>query len=117
MFRHFLGHSGTLFAAEAMECAADQSGNAFWQFHDEYMNNSAMRASRDRAAAFAEDIGLDTDLFQECMDNHTHRDRINRDFQQARQLGVRLTPTIFVNDERSGTVLAAIRRDVVAATP
>ncbi len=116
-FRHFLGHSGTLFAAQAMECAADQSGNAFWQFHDEYMTNSALRASRSRAAEYAEEIGLDTETFQQCLDDETHKARINSEFSAARRAGVRLTPTIFVNDERSGTVLSAIKRDVEAATP
>lgn len=116
-FRHYPAHSGSLFAAEAMECAADQSGNAFWRFHDEYMTSSAMRASRNRAFDYAEEIDLDVEQFRQCMDNHTHRDRINRDFGAARQAGVRLTPTIFVNESRSGTVLSAITRDVEAATP
>ena len=100
-----------------MECAADQSGSAFCQFHDEYMTNSSMRASRNKAAEFAGDIGLDTEVFQECMSSRTHRNRINSQFQDAREKGVSFTPTIFVNDERSGTVLSAIRRDVEAATP
>ena len=117
-FRHFLGHRNTDFAAEAMECAADQSGNAFWQFHDEYMTNSAMRAPstlRSRADQYAEEIGLDVEQFQQCLDDETHLDRINREHSQARRDGVRLTPTVFVDGRNAGTALSSITARVEQA--
>ena len=100
-----------------MECAADQSGNAFWRFHDEYMTNNAMRASRNQAFTYAEEIGLDVDQFRQCMNNRTHRDRINSDFSTAKRAGVARTPTIFVDERNAGTPLAAITRAVERASP
>lgn len=116
-FRHYPAHSGSLFAAEAMECAADQSGNAFWRFHDEYMNSAALRASRDRAFEYANEIGLDVAQFRQCMDDHTHRARIRSEFSAATRAGVARTPTIFVDERNAGTALAAITRAVERATP
>ncbi len=116
-FRHYPAHSGSGFAAEAMECAADQSGNAFWQFHDEYMTSSALRGSRSRAYEFAAEIGLDADQFRHCLDDGTHRDRINEDFSAALRARVRFTPTIFVNEMNAGTSLVSITRAVEDATP
>ena len=118
-FGHYLGHSGSDFAAEAMECAADQSGNAFWQFHDEYMTSSALRAlstSRDRAIDYARQIGLDVDRFQQCLDNRTHRDRINREFSAARNDGVSRSPTILVNGTNAGTSIVSITQRVEQAS-
>lgn len=100
-----------------MECAADQSGNAFWQFHDEYMTSAAMRGSRSRAFEYAEEIGLDHEQFLQCMVNHTHRDRINEDFSAARSAGVGFTPTVFVNEKNAGTRLSSITAAVENATP
>jgi len=119
-FRHYPAHSGSGFAALAMECAADQSGNAFWQFHDEYMSNSALRALRtahSRAVDYAEEIGLDIERFEQCLDDETHLDRINDDFSAARRAGVRLTPTVFVNERNAGTLLVSITSAVERATP
>ena len=100
-----------------MECAADQSGNAFWQFHDEYMTSDAMRGSRSRAFDFAKEIGLDSEQFRQCMVDGTHRDRINEEFSAARSAGVRLTPTVFVNEMNAGTRLSSITAAVENATP
>ena len=116
-FRHYPAHTNSGFAAEAMECAADQSGNAFWQFHDEYMTSSALRGSRSRAFEYAEEIGLDADQFKQCMDDRTHRDRVNEDLRAARSAGVRFTPTIFVDEMNAGTRLSSITSAVEDATP
>ena len=121
-FHHYPAHTGADHAAHAMECAADQSGQAFWQFHDEYMTNSALRASSARrstaqVAEYAEEIGLDVDLFTQCMDDGTHRDRIRREFQDARRAGVSRTPRIHVNGSNAGITLISITKAVKAASP
>ena len=116
-FRHYPAHTNSAFAAQAMECAADQGGNAFWQFHDEYMTSAALRGSRSRAAEYAEEIGLNTEQFQQCMDDNVHLARIRSEFTAAINAGVKLTPTIFVNERRAGTAVAAIVNAVEDATP
>ena len=107
-----------------MECAADQNGQAFWQFHDEYMSEtrSALRVSSARrstaqVAEYAKEIGLDVERFQQCMDDGTHRDSINQGHRDAHRDGVRLTPTIFVNGSNAGITLISITQAVKAASP
>ncbi len=100
-----------------MECAADQSGAAFWEFHDHFLVEGSRAASRDQLVAFAGEIDLDTNVFAQCYDSNEHEDAINARTQAARALGVRYGPAVYVNGERSGITLAAIRQDVEAATP
>lgn len=101
----------------AMECAADQTGAAFWEFHDRFLVDGSRAASRDQLVDFAGGIGLDTGVFAQCFDSNEHEDAINARTQAARALGVSYGPRVFVNGERSGITLVAIKRDVEAATP
>ena len=101
-----------------MECAADQSGGAFWRLHDRFMTNGDTTArSRTRTIDYAAEIGLDVEPFTQCLDDQTHAERIQAGFADAVRRGVKLTPAIFVNEERSGVSIDAIRRDVEVATP
>ncbi len=100
-----------------MNCAAEQSGAAFWEFHDRFLVDRSSAASRTQLIAFAGQQGLDTDTFAQCYDDPATQDAIDARTNAARALGVRFGPAVFVNGERSGITLAAIKRDVEAATP
>ncbi|MBI5671106.1 MAG: thioredoxin domain-containing protein [Chloroflexi bacterium] len=84
-------------AALAAECADDQG--QFWAYHDLLFAN---QGSLDRAAltAFAEQLGLNVDTFDACVDNQTHVDELRTDLAAAQNAGVSGTPTFFINGQR-----------------
>lgn len=94
----FLGPGSTL-AAEAAACA-DRQGR-FWAYHDELFRRSERG---DRSAftlagleAIAGDLGLDGQRFRTCLENHETRGEVQADYDQGTRLGVRATPTFFIN--------------------
>ena len=117
-YRHypFLGEASTL-AAHASECARDQQ--AFSPYHyqifqlvlsDQPIDNLSLS---DAAAS----TGLDLPVFHDCMTGNIHEDKILQDRQLARTLGVRGTPSLFINQQpirwtHKDDLLARIRQQV-----
>lgn len=83
-------------AALATECADDQ--DAFWPFHDLMFANQ-QNLSRDTYLAFAEQLELDTDTFQTCLNEATHAAEVSADFEAARAAGASGTPAFFINGQ------------------
>jgi protein-disulfide isomerase len=84
-------------AAEAGQCALDQG--LFWEYHDlVYENFQGLSDSNLRA--YAAQVGLNADEFGACLDSGTHRATVNNDWDEARQLGLRGTPTFLVNGQQ-----------------
>jgi protein-disulfide isomerase len=81
-------------AAEAARCAQDQG--KFWKYHARLFA-SAPKASDDDLKHYAEQIGLDLVQFDGCVSQRSYYDLVQRDLQEASQLGVTTTPTFFVN--------------------
>jgi protein-disulfide isomerase len=100
VFRHypFIGPE-SLQAARASMCADDQG--RFWDYHDMLFTNQRgenLGAFADRRLlAFAEDLGLDMDTFQACLDEGPHDTEIAQERDTGAQAGVSSTPTILVN--------------------
>jgi len=88
-------------AAEAAECAADQ--DKFWAYHDKLYESQAGENqgafNKDNLKKFAEEIGLDTQTFNECLDSGKYTSLIQEDTQAAQSLGVQSTPTFLVNGQ------------------
>jgi protein-disulfide isomerase len=85
-------------AANAAECAADQ--NRFWEMHQLLYANSTETAgefSNDRLTAFAKAVGLDMNQFNTCFTANKHKDIIDQNIALGAQMGVKGTPSIFVN--------------------
>jgi len=98
VFRHFplSFHANAKGAALAAECAAEQG--KFWQMHDvifEANESGAMSVQAWKDAA--EDLGLDTDDFNDCLDSEKYADKISKQMQEGAAAGVRGTPATFVN--------------------
>jgi len=82
-------HKESLNAAMASECAADQG--KFWQYHDSLFKNGA-----GDYATKAKDIGLDSKKFGECLLSGQHRQDVLDQRQEAIDLGLNGTPSVFV---------------------
>lgn len=98
-FRHFPmdnqehGHR----SARAAYCADEQ--DAFWSMHDELFAHAPAHSPED-LRRYADGVGLDRNAFDECIDSARARAYVDRDVAAAAELGIRGTPTFFVNGQR-----------------
>lgn len=89
----------SVWAAEASECAADQG--KFWEYHDLVFDRQAGENqgafNKDKLLAMAQELKLDMARFEPCLKNDQTQGRVQADTQEGQQVGVRGTPTFFVN--------------------
>jgi protein-disulfide isomerase len=85
-------------ASHGAHCAKDQG--LFWEYHDILYSNWTGEnngwASSENLAIFAQDIGLDMDVWSECMINGKHSQTIVNSNEDARILELTGTPAFFV---------------------
>ena len=86
-------HPDAFPAAEASMCAGEQ--NAYWQFHDKLFGSDSL--GNDVYIQYAQEIGLDMTAFEACITDHKYQDEVQADSDFAINLGVRSTPTFFIN--------------------
>jgi len=88
----------SIIAAEASYCADDQG--KFMEYHSTLYNNQAGIqdgwASSDSLKQFAIDLGLDSEMFDECLDSEKYSDRISYNTEVATSNGVEGTPHFFI---------------------
>jgi Na+/H+ antiporter NhaA len=90
-------HPHAQLAAEASEAAADQG--KFWEMHDLlFQHQDALRPKE--LVSYAQQLGLDTERFEEELRSHDHAGRIADDVDSADLSGVSGTPTFFINGRR-----------------
>jgi protein-disulfide isomerase len=83
-------------AAEASECADDQG--KFWEYHDlVFANQGALDV--DSMKGYAEQLGLDTATFNDCLDNGEQSSEVEKDSQDAQASGASGTPAFFINGQ------------------
>ncbi len=102
-FKHFplrSIHRFALDAAEASECAADQG--KFWEFVDLVYEHQE-DLSFESLLVWAEELQLDTELFERCWKSHVKRDTVLADYEVGKEAGVQGTPTYFINGEQIQT--------------
>lgn len=88
-------HPNALPAAEAAACANEQG--KFWQYYN-YLFNTKKLSTADLTTTAAA-VGLDMTKFAACQTSNKYRSAIEKDVNDAIALGVRGTPTYFVNNE------------------
>jgi protein-disulfide isomerase len=81
--------------------AAGQQGK-FWEMHD--LLFAKPKANYSEILEMAKSLKLDFNRFQTALDEREFRERVMTDLLEARGLGIRVTPTIFIN----GTKLEGI---------
>ena len=101
----------------AMVCATEQSGAAFWRFHDRFLVENSRASSRSQLVEYAGEIGLDSERFGQCYDDPATRQAHDQNLRDARAIGITYGPQIRVNGASAGTSFAAIQQAVEAATP
>lgn len=120
VYRHLLQlGADSVRTAEASECAADQG--KFWQMRDAlYARQSEVYKTGDLDATltgFAQDLGLDTAAFGECMRANKHLQFVQDDYRAAQAAGVQNRPVFDIGGARlTGALpLATFRKQLDAA--
>jgi protein-disulfide isomerase len=101
VFRNFplQMHKYAFIAARAAEAAGQQG--KFWEMHDMLYDNqkewSDSMEPRVQFDAYATRLGLDVQRFRNDMARQELAERINADLQRGNTLGVKGTPTVYLN--------------------
>ena len=101
VFRNFPlpAHEHAREAALAAEAAGFQG--KFWEMHDTlYREQSSWSKApnvRELFESYAGTLGLNMDQFKKDMDSDKARERVDSDHALADSLGIKVTPTLFIN--------------------
>ena len=87
-------HPNAVPAAEAANCADEQ--DAFWEFSQKLYSDE-YGFGEDAYVKYAQDLELDIPEFEECIEEGRYSDDVQADYEFASSLGVRSTPTFFLN--------------------
>jgi protein-disulfide isomerase len=82
-------------AAEAANCAGEQG--MYWEYHDKLFTGGSQSLGREAYDRYAKEIGLDIKAFAECFASNKYQAEVQADYDYALNLGVRSTPTFFIN--------------------
>jgi protein-disulfide isomerase len=104
-------HGNARKAAQAAHCAADQ--HKFWEMREILFSNNA-KLGLDDLPGYAQQIGLDTGAFGDCLASDRHVAQIEQESQEATRLGMRGTPSFVVGKSTGDTVTGRL---VIGAQP
>jgi protein-disulfide isomerase len=89
----------SLRAAMATECAREQ--DKFWEMHNRLFTRLNTREdaplSDETLVSFAQELGLETRSFSECLSSQRYSDEVLLDYQAAQTYGLRGTPGFVIN--------------------
>jgi protein-disulfide isomerase len=86
-------HPDALSAAEAAMCAGEQ--DAYWPYHEKLFSSESFGGQI--YTQYAQELSLDIDSFQACLNDHKYQAAIQADSDFAIDLGIQSTPTFFIN--------------------
>lgn len=87
-------HQHAMDAAVAAEAARNQG--KFWEYHDKLFANQQQLEPND-LRRYAQDLGLDLTRFDRDREDQALKAKILEDMAEATALGVKSTPTFFIN--------------------
>ena len=106
IFRNYpVKGNNSIMLAQAALCAEEQG--KFWQFHDRLFTNQGKIKTTDDVKNLATMSGLNWDKLNQCVISDKYRQRLIQDTQDALDLGVRGTPTFFVNGNKLEGAISA----------
>ena len=85
-------------AAEASMCVYEQNHEKFWKFHDLAFANQE-KLGTEELVKHAKAVGADEKKFKECFDAHKFAEYVKKEQAYGEKLGVRSTPTFFINGQ------------------
>lgn len=92
-------------AAIAGRCVYRQSPEAFWKFYDwDYENQQEIDGDnlKSKVTAWAGQNGLDAAKLGSCIETKATEPEVNRSIEEGQALGLRGTPTLFINGRKIG---------------
>ena len=105
VFRHMPmhAHEWAQKAAEAAACAQIQNADAFWRLHDALFENQD-KITADKVAQTVDYLAAQIETlnirdFRDCLRRQTSLGMVLRDRQLGTLVGVKGTPTMFINGE------------------
>ncbi len=122
VYRHYplqFHNPGAQKQAEASECAAELGGDdAFWKYTDlvyERTTSNGKGFPLENLVPLAEEIGLDKDAFQVCLESEKYAEQVQKDLKDAQASGISGTPgTIILNNDSGAAKLVSGAQPVEA---
>lgn len=96
-------HPAARSSAEAAECANDQ--NKFWDYHNRIFEEQIKKGegtieiTDNDLISWAQDLGLDMNLFSDCFINKKNTQKIDADMSEAQKVNAASTPTFYINGQ------------------
>ena len=87
-------HPNATPAAVAANCAQEQD---MYFPYSEKLFEMKLNLGTTTYQSYAEELGMDMDAFNECLESDRYLAEVEADYQYAAELGIRSTPTFFVN--------------------
>ena len=95
-FKHFPLRSHAYAYKAAQAAVAAQRQGKFWSFHD-LLFRKYQQINDQRIDEISKMLKLDLSQFKNEMAEANTQARVNTDLSEGRQIGVRGTPTVFIN--------------------
>ncbi len=95
VYRHFPVKQISPITANAQECVGELGGNdAFWSFSDKVYKEAGNNGGTnlEMLPQYATELGINEEEFVQCMEDFRHREKIEKDFNNAVATGGRGTP-------------------------
>jgi len=105
--------------AEASECAHELGGNdAFWEYSEAIYARTESNGTGfplTNLAPLAAEIGLDEELFRQCLDSGKYTARVREDLAEGAQIGVTATPATILFHNQTGEARLKVGAHPVAS--
>lgn len=97
---HDFPAKGERSVAAAVAARAAHRQDAFWEYHRELFERKvSLSYSREELVGLAGELGLDTRLFEDDLDDPALRQNVLEDHARGQRFGVRGTPSFLVGDQ------------------
>jgi len=96
-----LNGPSSMMASEASYCAQEQG--KFWEYHDIIYENwegeNTGWVTRDALGRFAENVELDMNEFNSCMNDSKYQQKVLKNEEFARKINIDATPSFIIFDD------------------
>ena len=99
VFKNFPIRSHKYAIKAAMAALAAGQQGKFWEFHDELFKNYN-RLNDQKIQEIVKQLNLDQTKFDENTKSPVEAARVRQDYEEGIRLGVRGTPTVFINGKQ-----------------